>query len=146
MGDKANKASQEIKGKIRIIAITNSTISRMSSFTGVSIRCTNATMYRQHSRRSYGSWPSTRLRLKQVNEKGKQSKKVGNAICMNKFSFETSVINNNVAEYIYHYNTIASSSISRKSRFAQTTIRAPCVLTVSIYVAQGFRCVTFISV
>ena len=71
MGDKANKASQEIKGKIRIIAITNSTNSRMSSFTGVSIRCTNATMYRQHSRRSYGSWPSTRLRLKQVNEKGK---------------------------------------------------------------------------
>ena len=53
---------------------------------------------------------------------------------------------NTVPEYIYHHNTTASSSISRKSRFAQTTIRGLCVLTVSIYVTQGCRYATFISV
>ena len=45
MGERANEASQDtcIREKIRIIEITNSTISRMSSFRGVNIRCTNAT-------------------------------------------------------------------------------------------------------
>ena len=58
---------------------------------------------------------------------------------------KSTVLHNNVTGHIYHH-TVALSSVSSKPRLTQTAVRAPCILTVSIYVTEGVRQVTFINV
>ena len=54
-------------------------------------------------------------------------------------------LHNNVTGHIYHH-TVALSPVPSKPRLTQTAVRAQCILTITIYVTEGVRQVTFINV